>query len=58
MSGNVWEWEDSCETSIVAEGCHLRGGSFHNDGGLACGDEAIIGGDGVLGTTGFRCCAE
>ncbi|MBI2391242.1 MAG: SUMF1/EgtB/PvdO family nonheme iron enzyme [Deltaproteobacteria bacterium] len=61
MSGNVWEWEDSCTGSTGAgDQCRLRGGAYNNtSAGLACAVD-------FLGITtlrsktynnvGFRCC--
>jgi len=61
LSGNVWEWEDSCNaTSGENDSCRLRGGSYYDIGSLLrCGygfddysrgkhDESL----------GFRCCAQ
>lgn len=62
MSGNVWEWEDSCTAATgSSDECRLRGGSFYFDAsGLGCTSvnytlplrntqsEAV----------GFRCCAD
>jgi formylglycine-generating enzyme len=55
LSGNVMEWEDSCDGSY----CHLRGGSFNTipAGYLACGilqPGESLGADGYVG---FRCCS-
>ena len=37
MSGNVWEWEDSCQTQNGAtDQCRLRGGSFWFNGSTVC----------------------
>jgi formylglycine-generating enzyme required for sulfatase activity len=61
LSGNVWEWEDSCESATGAEdACRLRGGSFYfgSATNLACGhgnvdDHRNL----VVDYVGFRCCA-
>jgi formylglycine-generating enzyme required for sulfatase activity len=56
LSGNVWEWEDSCDGLGIANYCHSRGGSF-STGAMEC---AAAGG--ILQRyetsekTGFRCC--
>jgi formylglycine-generating enzyme required for sulfatase activity len=66
LSGNVWEWEDSCNgNSGNSDNCRLRGGSFSdyvgNDGVLRCDYDSFDDGyvrdfqyDGV----GFRCCSS
>jgi formylglycine-generating enzyme required for sulfatase activity len=64
LSGNVWEWEDSCNTydasvdaSLVV--CQFRGGDYQtlNQGDLACvgvaGDLAM----GIFENVGIRCCS-
>jgi formylglycine-generating enzyme required for sulfatase activity len=61
MSGNVWEWEDSCspDTNAQLDDCRLRGGSFRSVDGMRCNagfyfqnrsfqDKAV----------GFRCCRD
>jgi sulfatase modifying factor 1 len=59
LSGNVTEWEDSCNgTTGTYDACRLRGGSlFSNDPALACGSDYGIG-PRDLGNdyVGFRCC--
>lgn len=58
LSGNVWEWEDSCEASVgKSDNCRLRGGSFDGSGQeLTCDAN----GSSYRGSTnaayGFRCC--
>ncbi len=39
LSGNVWEWEDSCDGSGPDAVCDLRGGAFIDgfNNGLSCG---------------------
>jgi sulfatase-modifying factor enzyme 1 len=63
MSGNVAEWEDSCDNYVgPTDNCYLRGGSFQSQAGdLACtpldggppptGQRSSFGND-----IGFRCC--
>jgi formylglycine-generating enzyme required for sulfatase activity len=59
LSGNVYEWEDSCDgTTGQQDQCRLRGGSFAYVGGVLRCD----GGDYDLrsvarGSVGLRCCA-
>jgi formylglycine-generating enzyme required for sulfatase activity len=62
LSGNAWEWEDSCTASTGKEDfCRLRGGSkAQSDLGLTC---AMNFGDGyvresVSDKVGFRCCTD
>lgn len=67
LSGNVEEWEDSCEAEVTAasasatDACHTRGGSFASAvGKLACAALPSIAharGD-VAPTLGFRCCGD
>jgi formylglycine-generating enzyme required for sulfatase activity len=58
MSGNVWEWEDACDT---AGHCVNRGGSYVHDGaavGCAFGDVNYMPNrSATTGDTGFRCCS-
>lgn len=59
LSGNVWEWEDSCNGSNGAQDrCSLRGGSVGVDAGhLACGSGyfTFVRPD-AYPDIGFRCC--
>ncbi len=65
LSGNVWEWEDSCNNSTGAGNyCRLRGGAFlgWDPGLLACqytgpGDLVFPRGY-SYSHAGFRCCSE
>lgn len=64
MSGNVWEWEDSCAASTGAgDTCSARGGSFWEADG-ASGSLACAGRYGSYTRNtqnkniGFRCCAD
>jgi formylglycine-generating enzyme len=58
LSGNVWEWEDSCQSTGQTAYCRLRGGAFnHYSTYLPCD---VGGGNIRLYATyyiGFRCCA-
>jgi formylglycine-generating enzyme required for sulfatase activity len=62
LSGNVWEWEDSCNGTGQLATCHIRGGSFGNvSGDLACSFYSAAyydRSDAVGGETGFRCCSQ
>lgn len=60
LSGNVWEWEDSCSGSDASAICHCRGGPFSDQAdGLTC-DYIQLGGYarnyGHVADVGFRCC--
>jgi hypothetical protein len=56
MSGNVWEWEDSCD---AANQCRLRGGCFENSSNaLDCGVDSSIARSTTAKTIGFRCCQD
>lgn len=59
MSGNVWEWVDSCDgTTSGTDHCLILGGSFSNDTtGLRCDRAADAKRSDLFVNTGFRCCA-
>jgi len=60
LSGNVWEWDDSCNaTTGPKDGCRLRGGSFDCSlvVNLQCGFDLADTRDDKLASLGFRCCA-
>ncbi len=62
LSGNVWEWEDSCATTNVAASCRIRGGSFYetsytNGSGMSCGNRNGIVRMSEAEYIGFRCCS-
>ena len=56
LSGNVEEWEDSCD----ANSCRLRGGSFSSISSdtLCCDASDNASRDTSLNYYGFRCCAD
>lgn len=56
LSGNVWEWEDSCEMSEESEYCLLRGGAFIGGGDQFCGFGLNGTIDLAYDALGFRCC--
>jgi formylglycine-generating enzyme required for sulfatase activity len=60
LSGNVSEWEDSCESpSGSGDVCRIRGGSVDDfNQGLSCGSDYADPRSAVGGGLGFRCCAE
>jgi formylglycine-generating enzyme len=59
LSGNVWEWEDSCDSTTAGESanCRVRGGSFHDVSPyLVCG-YGVGSRNTVLDSAGLRCCS-
>ena len=67
LSGNVAEWEDSCEKAIDADGadgsdaCRTRGGSFNSALAALSWDTvpaSALRRDAVSPEVGFRCCAK
>jgi formylglycine-generating enzyme required for sulfatase activity len=63
LSGNVWEWEDSCTGNIgVNDICRVRGGSYESlQQSLRCDTDQNFyrNAYGVVdGFIGFRCCAR
>lgn len=63
MSGNVWEWEDTCLLMGNPEDdrCRARGGSFWDDVPLlGCGSDTFPGHTRQFANknVGFRCCAD
>jgi formylglycine-generating enzyme len=61
MSGNVWEWEDSCASvSGATDGCRLRGGSFWTASDLLdcpTATESYTRAS-MNRNIGFRCCSD
>ncbi len=68
LTGNVWEWEDSCNGATNGDdACHIRGGTYTNCYGAGvcdypyvqdgCYYGAIIKRASADKITGFRCCA-
>ena len=60
MSGNVEEWENSCDgTNDMMDYCRLRGGSFQDDAPkLRCASDHSLYRSSRLPYIGFRCCAD
>lgn len=65
MSGNVWEWQDTCQPSTSVDGgieCQKRGGGF-NDGALfafftlVCRARYFHLQESMFPDLGFRCCS-
>jgi len=62
LSGNVWEWEDSCNgTNGISDYCRVRGGAFDLYGNhLGCGNDGRYvrgGSESFLPSAGIRCCS-
>jgi formylglycine-generating enzyme required for sulfatase activity len=60
LSGNVWEWEDSCSgTSGTSDFCRVRGGSFYfNGSNLRCDVDYYYARGHSYAYFGFRCCSD
>ncbi len=60
LSGNVWEWEDSCSGSGVSATCRVRGGAFHDYLGsyIPCDHDNLNFRQSVGSNFGFRCCSS
>jgi len=65
MSGNLAEWEDSCDGNATVATCRVRGGSYaaeNDEASLACAAVRSVprlppaGGADPLKDIGFRCC--
>jgi formylglycine-generating enzyme len=60
LSGNVWEWEDSCNgVAGGSDSCRIRGGSYFYDSSMSlrCNDSDEYGRNSLTEHIGFRCCA-
>ncbi len=60
MSGNAWEWEDSCINSGSLANCRIRGGAFNESGNLHCDFnyyDPNFYRSSTSPTVGFRCCS-
>jgi formylglycine-generating enzyme required for sulfatase activity len=59
LSGNVWEWEDSCDgNSGKSDDCRLRGGGFSTYDGSNLRCASVNYGDRDFDfEVGFRCCS-
>jgi formylglycine-generating enzyme len=56
MSGNVWEWTNSCNDQNE---CRRRGGSLYSNAVNArCGIDSVRSRDYRADSQGFRCCAD
>jgi hypothetical protein len=58
MSGNVEEWENSCDgTTGMTDNCHARGGNYQSDvTALRCDGQGAYPRSTTAITLGFRCC--
>jgi formylglycine-generating enzyme len=60
MSGEVQEWEDSCDgTSGTGDSCHVRGGMIYDatPSDLTCATPRALARNTKNDHTGFRCCS-
>ncbi len=60
LSGNVWEWEDSCvDYNGQYEDCRVRGGSFgsYGDDSFLCARDSALGRWVSTQYNGWRCCS-
>jgi formylglycine-generating enzyme required for sulfatase activity len=60
MSGNVFEWIDSCDAAMGAsDSCRMAGGGFSSpDYELACDYRVVNARNITMPNLGFRCCAD
>jgi formylglycine-generating enzyme required for sulfatase activity len=60
MSGNVWEWTDTCNgTSFTMSTCHVFGGaSDARPQELICSSYRVWNIDATAGNIGIRCCED
>jgi formylglycine-generating enzyme len=61
LSGNVWEWENSCQGDSLSSLCRARGGAYYNSEELLrCDDSGDfeLNRDSAGSFLGFRCCAD
>ncbi|HMR08469.1 MAG TPA: SUMF1/EgtB/PvdO family nonheme iron enzyme [Polyangiaceae bacterium] len=60
LSGNVFEWENSCaDTAGATDKCRIRGGGYNsNSANLKCDVAADAERSTATVTIGFRCCAD
>jgi sulfatase modifying factor 1 len=58
LSGNAWEWENSCDGGNPDSICHIRGGGYVNYyNQLNCATNWAAYRNSVRSDTGFRCCS-
>lgn len=57
MSGNAWEWDDSCEPGGPTASCHVRGGSVaRGEDEVRCTTAVSTPRNDNAGNNGIRCC--
>lgn len=57
MSGNVAEWEDSCDGPGLSANCRIRGGSYESGANASCAAPDTAPRDRTVGgNIGIRCC--
>ena len=57
MSGNAWEWDDSCDPGGPNATCRLRGGSVtRGEGEVRCTTALTTSRNDNAGNNGIRCC--
>jgi hypothetical protein len=57
LTGNLYEWEDSCNGSGSLANCRLRGRCFANNAGPTCDTINNLTRSAYYGYLGFRCCS-
>jgi sulfatase modifying factor 1 len=59
MSGNVWEWTDTCQSNAPGAFCHALGGAFDSmPDEMACLGERNWTRTASAGNIGIRCCLD
>jgi len=60
LSGNAWEWEDSCEAATgMSDMCRMRGGGWGSvRADLTCQVDGQLPRSSTAGELGFRCCTK
>ena len=57
LSGNVWEWENSCDGEALTDGCRMRGGASNSETRyLECDSSYDRERNFASSSLGFRCC--
>lgn len=57
LTGNVWEWEDSCNGTGQSDSCRLRGGGISGGSNEQCGSSNDFPRLDFGSNFGFRCCS-
>ena len=59
LSGNIAEWENSCDSDAEDANCRVRGGTYLDDGeALSCAAAATRPRNATDNAIGFRCCSD